>query len=146
MEEAIGKEQTEYDNEKDAGETESSIDIFDMEDIMESMVKISFCGLGGTVIGLSLEKRLESMKLTTAEGVTAAARRKRGGMRTAHQSNLVTAWALSCIAFSSIIEVRIFFIGFVYFVLLLILLIAVTISHRPSYDDFVLIFSFFDID
>jgi hypothetical protein len=146
MEEAIGKEQTEYDNEKDAGETESSIDIFDMEDIMESMVKISFCGLGGTVIGLSLEKRLESMKLTTAEGVTAAARRKRGGMRTAHQSNLVTAWALSCIAFSSIIEVRIFFIGFVCFVLLLIFFIAVTISHRPSYDDFVLIFSFFDID
>ena len=91
MEEEIGKEQTEYDNEKDYRTSdESSIDIFDMEDIMESMVKISFCGLGGTVIGLSLEKRLESMKLTTAEGIAAAARRKRGGMRTAHQSNLVT--------------------------------------------------------
>lgn len=109
MEEGIGKEQTEYDNEKDYRTSdESSIDIFDMEDIMESMVKISFCGLGGTVIGLSLEKRLESMKLTTAEGIAAAARRKRGGMRTAHQSNLVTTWALSCIAFSSIIEVRTF--------------------------------------
>jgi len=74
-----------------------------IEDIMESLVKITLGGVGGTVIGLSLEKRLEVMKLTTAEGIAAAARRKRGRVTT-HQLNLVTAWALSCLVFCTIIE------------------------------------------
>jgi len=74
-----------------------------IEDIMESLVKITLGGVGGTVIGLSLEKRLEVMKLTTAEGIAAAARRKRGRVTT-HQLNLVTTWALSCLVFCTIIE------------------------------------------
>lgn len=79
----------------------------DMEDIMESMTRITFCGLGGTIVGLSLEKRLESMKLTTAEGVAAAARRKRGKIASSHQASypLSMTWAVSCMVFCSVIEV-----------------------------------------
>jgi len=96
MDESVGKE---YENNtKGAKDARPGI-----EDIMESLVKITLGGVGGTVIGLSLEKRLEAMKLTTAEGIAAAARRKRGRMTT-HQLNLVTAWALSCLVFCSIIE------------------------------------------
>ena len=80
---------------------------FDMEDVMESMTRITFCGLGGTIVGLSLEKRLESMKITTAEGVAAAARRKRGKTVSSHQQSfpLSATWAVSCMVFCSIIEV-----------------------------------------
>jgi len=80
---------------------------FDMQDVMESMTRITFCGLGGTIIGLSLEKRLESMKITTAEGVAAAARRKRGKIASSHQPSfpLSMTWAVSCMVFCSIIEV-----------------------------------------
>lgn len=80
---------------------------FDMEDVMESMTRITFCGLGGTIVGLSLEKRLESMKITTADGVVAAARRKRGKSMSSHQpsSPLSMTWAVSCMVFCSIIEV-----------------------------------------
>ncbi len=80
---------------------------FDMEDVMESMTRITFCGLGGTIVGLSLEKRLESMKITTAEGVAAAARRKRGKSVYSHQPSfpLSATWAISCMVFCSIIEV-----------------------------------------
>mmetsp|Transcript_9387 Transcript_9387/g.23398 ORF Transcript_9387/g.23398 Transcript_9387/m.23398 type:complete len:213 (-) Transcript_9387:214-852(-) len=80
---------------------------FDMEDVMESMTRITFCGLGGTIVGLSLEKRLESMKITTAEGVAAAARRKRGKTVSSHQPSfpLSATWAVSCMVFCSVIEV-----------------------------------------
>ena len=90
------------DNKQD--EPSSSID---MEDIMESIVRITFCGLGGTIVGLSLEKRLESMKLTTAEGIAAAARRKRGRIGSSRQSAfpLSMTWAVSCMVFCSVIEV-----------------------------------------
>lgn len=98
MEEKIVKE---HDNLKDTAT--SSIDSHSMENIMESLVKITLGGMGGAVIGLSLEKRLESMKLITAEGLAVAARRKRGKITT-HQSNLVVAWTLSCLAFCTIIE------------------------------------------
>ena len=89
-------------------ENKGSSSSFDMEDVMESMTRITFCGLGGTIVGLSLEKRLESMKITTAEGVAAAARRKRGKMaHNSHQPSfpLSFTWAVSCIVFCSIIEV-----------------------------------------
>lgn len=79
----------------------------DMEDVMESMTRITFCGLGGTIIGLSLEKRLESLKITTAASVAAAARRKRGKILSSHQATipLSVTWAISCMVFCSIIEV-----------------------------------------
>mmetsp|Transcript_7455 Transcript_7455/g.16027 ORF Transcript_7455/g.16027 Transcript_7455/m.16027 type:complete len:214 (-) Transcript_7455:466-1107(-) len=79
----------------------------DTQDIMESMMRITFCGLGGTIVGLSLEKRLEATKLTTAEGVAAAARRKRGQIASSHQSSypLSVTWAVSCMVFCSIMEV-----------------------------------------
>lgn len=89
-------------------ENKGSSSSFDLEDVMESMTRITFCGLGGTIVGLSLEKRLESMKITTAEGVAAAARRKRGKMaHNSHQPSfpLSFTWAVSCIVFCSIIEV-----------------------------------------
>jgi hypothetical protein len=87
-------------------ENEQSSSI-NMEDIMESMTRITFCGLGGTIVGLSLEKRLESMKITTAEGVAAAARRKRGKIASSQQPAfpLSMTWAVSCMVFCSIIEV-----------------------------------------
>ena len=90
---------------KNINEEESSS--INMEDIMESMTRITFCGLGGTVVGLSLEKRLESMKITTAEGIAAAARRKRGTIASSHQPKfpLPMTWAVSCMVFCSIIEV-----------------------------------------
>ena len=72
-----------------------------IDNIMESMVKITLGGAAGTMIGLSLEKRLEAMKLTTAESIAAVARRKRGKPV---QSNLVATWALSCLVFCTIIE------------------------------------------
>ncbi len=80
---------------------------FDMTDVMESMTRITFCGLGGTIVGLSLEKRLESMKITTAEGVVAAARRKRGKSASSHRPSfpLSATWAISCMVFCSIIEI-----------------------------------------
>ena len=78
---------------------------FDMSDVMESMTRITFCGLGGTIVGLSLEKRLESMKITTAEGIAAAARRKRGKSATPQSLPLSVTWAVSCMVFCSIIEV-----------------------------------------
>mmetsp|Transcript_973 Transcript_973/g.2087 ORF Transcript_973/g.2087 Transcript_973/m.2087 type:complete len:211 (-) Transcript_973:417-1049(-) len=79
----------------------------DTRDVMESMMRITFCGLGGTIVGLSLEKRLEAMKLTTAEGVAAAARRKRGKIASSNQSSypLSMTWAVSCMVFCSIMEV-----------------------------------------
>ncbi|VEU43347.1 unnamed protein product [Pseudo-nitzschia multistriata] len=81
---------------------------FDLQDTMESMMRITFCGLGGTIVGLSLEKRLEAAKLTTAEGVAAAARRKRGrfASSTARQSShpLSVTWAVSCMVFCSVLE------------------------------------------
>lgn len=87
-------------------ENEKSSSI-NMEDVMESMTRITFCGLGGTIVGLSLEKRLESMKITTAEGVAAAARRKRGKIASSQQQAfpLSMTWAVSCMVFCSIIEV-----------------------------------------
>ena len=95
-----------YDDEEEIIEVKQPSSI-DMEDLMESMTRITFCGLGGTIVGLSLEKRMESMKIATAEGVAAAARRKRGKIASSHQSAfpLSMTWAVSCMVFCSIIEV-----------------------------------------
>ena len=88
-------------------EEAQQVSSMDMENVMESMTRITFCGLGGTIVGLSLEKRLESLKITTAEGIAAAARRKRGAIASSRQQSLPlpVTWAVSCMVFCSIIEV-----------------------------------------
>mmetsp|Transcript_16856 Transcript_16856/g.31205 ORF Transcript_16856/g.31205 Transcript_16856/m.31205 type:complete len:250 (+) Transcript_16856:41-790(+) len=77
---------------------------FSMEDVMESMARISLAGLGGSIVGLSLEKRFESMKVTTPSGMTAAARRKRSPMNNRMMVNLPITWGVSCMVFCSIVE------------------------------------------
>ena len=52
-----------------------------LSNIMESIVKITLAGLGGAIVGLSIEKRLSDMRVTTPQAMTAEARRK-GNVRT----------------------------------------------------------------
>jgi hypothetical protein len=85
----------------DDDESSVSLPPIDMEDIMESMVRITLAGCGGSIVGLSLEKRLESMRVNTAAGLSAAARRRRSPMATV---NLPVTWGVSCMVFCSIIE------------------------------------------
>mmetsp|Transcript_3687 Transcript_3687/g.9649 ORF Transcript_3687/g.9649 Transcript_3687/m.9649 type:complete len:208 (+) Transcript_3687:146-769(+) len=92
--------------EDETNEETQQISSIDMENVMESMTRITFCGLGGTIVGLSLEKRLESLKITTAEGIAVAARRKRGAIASSRRQSLPlpATWAVSCMVFCSIIE------------------------------------------
>jgi hypothetical protein len=80
-------------------DNENSIDT---ETLMESVVRVTLAGLGGSVAGLSQEKRLESMRVVTGAAATAAARRKRSP--SAQLMNLPLTWAISCMAFCTIIE------------------------------------------
>lgn len=73
----------------------------DLQDIMESIARITLAGFGGSIVGLSLEHRLQSMRVTTAAGLSAAARRKRSPMASV---NLPITWGVSCMVFCSIIE------------------------------------------
>lgn len=74
----------------------------DTEKLMESVVRVTLAGLGGSFVGLSQERKLESMRVVTGAAATAAARRKRSPL--AQLSNLPLTWAISCMAFCSIIE------------------------------------------
>ena len=71
-----------------------------LENVMESIVRISFAGLGGSIIGLGQKRRLESMRVLTGAAATAAARRK----RLSPQMNMPWTMALSCMAFCAVIE------------------------------------------
>jgi hypothetical protein len=73
-----------------------------LENVMESVVRVTLAGLGGSMVGLSQEKRLESMRVVTGAAATAAARRKRSP--SSQLMNLPLTWAISCMAFSAIIE------------------------------------------
>jgi hypothetical protein len=73
----------------------------DTEKFMESIVRISFAGLGGSIIGLGQKRRLESMRVLTGAAATAAARRKRSP---APQMNMPLTMAVSCMLFCTIIE------------------------------------------
>lgn len=73
----------------------------DFERLMESIVRISFAGLGGSIIGLGQKGRLESMRVLTGAAATAAARRKRSP---APQMNMPLTMALSCMVFCTILE------------------------------------------
>ena len=86
-----------------------------LSDIMESIVKITGSGLGGTIIGLSLQQRLRQLRVTTPATVVAEARRKRfppssyaastGHVSSSASQNLPLTWALACTTFVSIIEI-----------------------------------------
>ena len=67
---------------------------------MESVVRVTLAGLGGSIFGLSRERKLDSMRVVSGPAATAAARRKRA----TPLANLPLTWALSCMAFCAVIE------------------------------------------
>lgn len=75
---------------------------FTLEEVMESVVRITLAGLGGSMLGLSQERKLESMRVVTGAAATAAARRKRAP--SAQLANLPLTWSVSCMAFCAIVE------------------------------------------
>ena len=75
---------------------------FSLEGVMESLVRITLAGLGGSMLGLSQERKLESMRVLTGAAATAAARRKRAP--SAQLANLPLTWAISCMTFCAIVE------------------------------------------
>ena len=99
--EIIVEENDDHDDDSSSSNTSRRGEKSNMEDVMESMVRISLAGLGGSIVGLALEKRLENMRVTTAAGLTAAARRKRSPTASV---NLPVTWAVSCTLFCMIIE------------------------------------------
>lgn len=78
------------------------VEFMTLEKMMESTVRVTLAGLGGSMLGLSQERKLESMRVVTGAAATAAARRKRAP--SAQLTNLSLTWALSCMAFCAIIE------------------------------------------
>jgi hypothetical protein len=78
----------------------------DLQNVLESIARITLAGFGGSIVGLSLQKRLESMRVRTAAGLSAAARRKRAPvpMNKSLPVNLPIRWGVSCMIFCSIIE------------------------------------------
>ncbi|KAL3945371.1 MAG: hypothetical protein SGBAC_000576 [Bacillariaceae sp.] len=73
-----------------------------VETIMESIVRVSFAGLGGSLVGLGQKRRLETMRVLTGAAATAAARRKRSPVTS--QLNMPWTMALSCMAFCAVVE------------------------------------------
>lgn len=82
--------------------SEPSFDLGVYESFMESVVKVTLSGFGGSLIGLSQEKRLESVRVVTGAAAAASARKRRSP--SAPLSNLPLTWAISCAAFCSILE------------------------------------------
>ena len=78
--------------------------VVDLETVMESIVRISFAGLGGSILGLGQKRRVESMRVLTGSAATAAARRKRSPMPSSQVMNLPWTMAVSCMAFVAIVE------------------------------------------
>jgi hypothetical protein len=97
------------------GEEDSSIDTTasssqsqQLSDVMESIVKVSLAGLGGTIVGLSLENRMSNLRVTTPAGMTAEARRKRFSpvlSQPRSSFNLPLTWGIACTVFVSLIEI-----------------------------------------
>jgi hypothetical protein len=74
--------------------------ILSLHDVMESVVRITLAGLGGSILGLSQEHKLQSLRVVSGAAATAAARRR----RVATSTNVPLQWAISCMAFCAIIE------------------------------------------
>jgi hypothetical protein len=79
-----------------------SIHRLDADKIMESIVRVSFGGFGGSILGLGQKRKLESMRVLTGAAATAAARRKRSPGP--QQMNMPFTMAISCMVFCTIIE------------------------------------------
>jgi hypothetical protein len=86
----------------DVTESDDELDVQRFEPLMESIVRVTLAGLGGSLVGLSQEKKFESMRVVTGAASAAAARRKRSP--SAPISNLPLTWAISCMTFCVIIE------------------------------------------
>ena len=103
--EEIGEQPDTHDDDSSSSSStnnDTSSSAMDLQDIMESMVRITLAGCGGSIVGLSLEKRLENMRVNTTAGLSAAARRRRSPTAAV---NLPVTWGVSCMVFCSIIEV-----------------------------------------
>jgi hypothetical protein len=74
-----------------------------LEQAVESVVRITLAGFGGSMIGLSQERRLESLRVVSGAAAAAAARRKRAPAATP-LSNLPVTWAVSCMSFCILLE------------------------------------------
>jgi hypothetical protein len=74
-----------------------------LEQAVESVVRITLAGFGGSMIGLSQERRLESLRVVSGAAAAAAARRKRAPVA-APLSNLPVTWAISCMSFCILLE------------------------------------------
>jgi len=68
----------------------------------ESIVRVSFAGLGGAIIGLGQKQSTEKMRVLTGSALTAAARRNRSPMKS--KLNMPWTMALSCMAFCAVVE------------------------------------------
>lgn len=68
----------------------------------ESVVRVTFAGLGGAILGLGQEKLQSRMRVLTGSALTAAARRKRSPITS--QLNMPWTMALSCMAFCAVVE------------------------------------------
>ena len=88
----------------DTKSSESSIDSAkDLEGFMESFVRVTLAGLGGSLIGLSRQNTIESQRIVSGSAAAAAARRKRSPSLVS-SNNLPLSWAISCISFCALVE------------------------------------------
>eukprot|EP00980_Cylindrotheca_fusiformis_P003174 scaffold721_cov131-Cylindrotheca_fusiformis.AAC.64 len=101
MSESNEDERTLTSQKENGGQLSENIQGSNAEKVMESVVRISFAGLVGSIIGLGQKGRLESMRVLTGAAATAAARRKRSA---APQTNLPLTMALSCMMFCTVLE------------------------------------------
>jgi len=87
---------------QDGDEDSAQLPSNSLQDVMESVVRITLAGLGGSILGLSQEQKLQAMRVVTGAAASAAARRKRVNPNTT--TNVPLQWAISCMAFCTLIE------------------------------------------
>jgi hypothetical protein len=107
----LPSEQNSLSNDVPNSTTTTTTTVTDVQNVLESIARITLAGCGGSIVGLSLEKRLESMRVRTAAGLSAAARRKRAPsvrnstlLLPSSSMRLPMSWSISCMVFCSIIE------------------------------------------
>ena len=87
---------------QEGDEDSAQLPTISLQDMMESVVRVTLAGLGGSIIGLSQEHKLQSMRVVTGAAASAAARRKRVEVNTT--TNVPLQWAVSCMTFCTLIE------------------------------------------
>lgn len=82
-----------------------------LENVMESVVKITLAGFGGSMVGLGLQRQQQLQKITaknnngTNNGLPLPKRPPVGRTaRSVAQMNLPATWAISCMVFAGILE------------------------------------------